>query len=149
MGLEGTLQTWASLFAIGKRGYQIIQENTLRMTEYLCDKVKSEENFELINNPEMNIVAFKYNNMNLSPEMNDKINKKAQQIMYERGNAYIANDKLLHKKDEGDQGKEIEVFRAIPMHPYTTKKDVDKAFEEVKFGISKALEDYKNNIPDR
>jgi glutamate/tyrosine decarboxylase-like PLP-dependent enzyme len=142
MGLEGTLQTWASLFAIGKRGYEIIQENTLKMTEHIVEKVKSEKNFELLNDPEMNIVAFRYNNPNLSPEDNDKINKKAQRIMYNRRIAYISNDKLLHKKNENDEGREIQVFRAIPMHPYTTKRDVDIAFEEVKIGVDRALKYY-------
>jgi glutamate/tyrosine decarboxylase-like PLP-dependent enzyme len=142
MGLEGALQTWMSLFTIGKKGYQAIQENALQMTQYLASKVSKEDGFELLHQPEMNLLCFRYNNSALTPEQNDAINKKAQQIMYDRGIAYISNETQLHRSNEHDEGKKIESFRAVVMHPYTGKKEIDVAVEEVKKGVAQALKGY-------
>ena len=146
MGIEGSLQTHASLFFLGKKGYQVIQEHTLRNTEYLAKKIKAEKNFEICNEPEMNILCFRYCNPNLSVEVNDEINKKAQKILYDRGNVYIANDKLLHRKDGTDEGRKIEVFRSVIMHPYTTRRDIDVAVKEVKRCVSEVINEMKDSL---
>jgi len=139
MGLEGSIQTWTSLYAIGKRGYQVIQEHVLSLTRYLEQQVQKEEYLENLHIPEMNLLCFRYHNPLLSKEINDEINRKAQAQMFHQGRAYISNDRLLH--EENGEKRKVEVFRSVVMHPYTTKEDIDLALSEVKQGIRFALQE--------
>ncbi|RJQ15566.1 aspartate aminotransferase family protein [Candidatus Woesearchaeota archaeon] len=145
MGLEGALQTWASLYALGKEGYQVIQDHVLQMTAYMKQQIKGNPNFQLLHYPEMNLLAFRYYNPRFSEPLNDEINSKAQKVMYDRGNAYISNDGLLHRKDESDPGRKMQVFRAVVIHPYTTEKEIDLALNEVTMSVEKVLDEIALN----
>ncbi|MBS3118247.1 hypothetical protein J4417_01030 [Candidatus Woesearchaeota archaeon] len=139
MGLEGAIQTWASLFCLGKKGYQTILQHVLDLTEYLEGKIKATTCFEVLHKREMNILCFRYYNPEFSEEVNNEINKEAQKRMYDTGKAYISNENQLHTI--AGEKKKIEVFRAIPMHPWTKREDIDFAFEEVNNAICSTLSD--------
>jgi L-2,4-diaminobutyrate decarboxylase len=139
MGTEGVQQFWANLVGMGKLGLQVIQENTLRMADYLYEKIKSEENFQAMHKPEIDILCFRYHNKNLDERINDVINKEAQKILYERGKGYISHDKLFFRENEDDEGRKIDVFRSVIMNPHTDEEVIDRVIKEVKFGVNKTL----------
>jgi glutamate decarboxylase len=139
MGTEGAQQFWANLVGMGKLGLQVIQENTLRMTNYLYERIKSEENFQTLHKPEINLCCFRYHNENLDERINDVINKEAQKIVYEGGNGYVSHDRPLFRENEDDEGRRIDVFRFVAMNPYTDEESVEKIIKEVKFGVNKTL----------
>jgi len=148
LALEGVLQTYASLKTIKPEGYGVILENTLLLTNYLNKIVREDKNFEVLNEPELNTLCFRYVNKDVEkndPELINIINKRAHDKMYNNGLAYISNDKLIIR--DGEFGEEkADVFRAVIMHPYTTKKDVEFAFNEVKKAVAQVLIEYKDNF---
>jgi glutamate/tyrosine decarboxylase-like PLP-dependent enzyme len=139
MGTEGIQQFWAILVNMGKLGCQVIQENTLRMTDYLYERIKSEENFQAMHKPEINLCCFRYHNENLDERINDVINKETQKILYERGKVYVSHDKLFFRENEDDEGRKIDVLRYVAMHPRTDEEVVERIIKEVKFGVNKTL----------
>jgi|GEM_PF-3360870 len=134
MGLEAALQTWTTLYGLGRKGLEAIQQHSLEMTQYLKQQLMKEANIELMNDPKMNLLCFRYNNPACSEDFNNEVNRDAQKTMYERGLAYISNERQLHRKTEDDD-RHVDSFRAVMMHPWTEKKDIDQAIYEVKHGI--------------
>jgi len=147
MGLEGAMQTWASIKGLGREGYYLIQEHALAMTRYLKQALEKEGIFEVMNDPQMNLLCFRFapSNSNLDPVEIDTINRKAQEEMFERGLAYISNDSLFHRENEQSVGRNVDVFRAVLMHPFTDKQDVDFAVAEVKSCIRDVLRELATN----
>lgn len=143
MGLDGVLQTHTSMNTIGQRTYQVIQEHGLRLTNYLSNKLKN-EGFEIMNEPETNIVCFRTTYEGFDDEFTNYINKRAQQKLMERGNIYISNDGLTIDSPEGK--KKVDVFRAVMMNPYTKREDVDLAVEELKTSISETVGEFHNKL---
>jgi glutamate decarboxylase len=146
LGVDGALQTFASISTLGRHGYQVIQDHALGLTRYLRDRVAEDPALELINpEPETNVLCFRAIDEGLSPTSLNALNKRAQQILCTRGNAYISNDEL--KLDpRGIATGQIDVFRSVLMHPYTTEADVDVALDDVKASIELAYRALRREV---
>lgn len=67
--------TWAAMKHIGQEGYEKLAKECMINTEFLADSLKK-EGFELIVNPELNVVAFNH------PKI---LTNKLAKILYEKG----------------------------------------------------------------
>ncbi|MCF7872506.1 hypothetical protein K9L97_05740 [Candidatus Woesearchaeota archaeon] len=141
MSVEGVYQTWNSLNTIRKRGYQVFQEQNLRLAEYFKNNIEK-KGFEVENELDTNIICFRYNN-NIPIEDINYINKNAQKNLLDSGKAYISNDEFKRKKSDGNAEK-IDVFRTVIINPYITRENIDHIIEEVKFNVEKVKHELKD-----
>jgi glutamate/tyrosine decarboxylase-like PLP-dependent enzyme len=66
---------WATLKAYGRRGQQRLVEHCLDIADYFAERVRATEHMELMNDPKLNIVAFRYNPGGMSDEQLDALNE--------------------------------------------------------------------------
>lgn len=128
-----SLKLWFIMKNLGKSGLEDLIDRRHELAEYLADKLDRDNDFILINEVEINSVAFLYKrNLSLSDidRLND-VNKKIHQLLIEEGKYH------LHQFSIPDSGKikkgaVIYPQRYMCGNPNTTKRDVDKMIEYVR-----------------
>ncbi len=112
------LKLWASIKLIGTKGYGVIIDHCIDMTQYLASIIKNQKELELCSNPEINILCFralsKYGDHN-------KLNLKIQKILEAKGKAFLSIATFKGKK----------VLRAVILNYCTHKRDLKFVLDEV------------------
>ena len=129
-----------SLHIIGKRGYEILIDDGIEKAQYFSRLIQMLEPFELIMEPALNIVNYRYIPGDLRSKVKQKsltdsdierinqLNTQIQKEQFERGMTFVSKTTLI---DTGhDQGKEIVVFRTVLSNPNTTTVDLHSVLEE-------------------
>ena len=129
-----------SLHIIGKRGYEILIDDGIEKAQYFSRLIQMLEPFELIMEPALNIVNYRYIPGDLRAKLKQKsltdsdierinqLNTQIQKEQFERGMTFVSKTTLI---DTGhDQGKEIVVFRTVLSNPNTTTVDLHSVLEE-------------------
>ncbi len=141
MGLDGALMTYASLITIGRKNYEKILDHVLKVSKHFEELIRKDPFFEILHERDMNLITFKYVNEKFNEDLINIISRKAQKLMIERNKAYISNDILkLLKKSENNNSRlsnntpyhKTDVFRAVIMHPYTSTRDAEYVYGELK-----------------
>lgn len=130
MGLDAVLQTWASLKALGKENYTILQNHLLELTNYFHKKISAEDKFQVLNEVDTNVLCFRYYDPRISYSQNEKINTLIHSKLLLDGDVYISSDNLLYRNNGVEEN--ITVMRSVIMHPYTTPKTIDVVFDKIK-----------------
>jgi putative pyridoxal-dependent aspartate 1-decarboxylase len=130
----------AALRLIGKKGYELLVDSGIEQARFFADVVKSTEGFELIGDPELNIVNYRYvpvpfrskaQSGTLSDDDNRRINSinaKIQETQFYRGETFVSKTTLFATKH--GKGKEIVVFRVVLSNPLTTQADIYSVLED-------------------
>ena len=109
-----------------KHGTALFEENVDRlynMAKVFTKLIKSEINFEiLLENPESNIVCFRYIEKNWPEEKIEHINLKIRERLVQDGNYFILQARV--------QGKLY--LRTTIINPFTTEKELRGLLEEIK-----------------
>ncbi|XP_069469714.1 glutamate decarboxylase 1-like isoform X1 [Ambystoma mexicanum] len=123
---------WLMWKAKGTRGFELQINKCLELAEYLYNKLKSRDNFELVldTEPEHTNVCFWYippslRKIQLVPERNLKLHKVAPKIkamMMEEGTTMVSYQ---------PHGDKVNFFRMVFSNPATRKSDVDFLVDEI------------------
>ncbi len=112
---------WATLKAYGREGQRRIVEHCLDITQHCAKRVKEEERLELMNDPQLNIVSFRYNPGGLDEEEIDDFNDKLGQAVLADGRFLVGTSKMGART----------IFRPAFSNWRTRKEDVDELIEVV------------------
>jgi glutamate decarboxylase len=128
-----------SLNVIGRKGYEFIIDEGIRKTQYISNFINQNECFELILNPEINIILYRYIpialrkkmvNKGFSQEDNNYLNEMNQQLQkFQRkeGKTFVSRTRTT--STPYGEGVEIVVLRMVISNPLITQEDIHAVFE--------------------
>ena len=129
-----------ALHIIGKRGYEILIDNGIEKAQYFSQLIQLLDPFELIMEPALNIVNYRYIPEDLRLKTQQKslcrreiqrinqLNTQIQKEQFERGLTFVSKTTLMDAAYGED--KEIVVFRAVLSNPNTTAADLRSVLED-------------------
>ena len=107
---------WATLKAYGREGQQRIVEHCLDIAEYFANRVKDTDGLELMNDPRLNIVSFRYNPGGLGDDALNDLNERLGEAVIDDGRFLVGTSRI---------GK-ITIFRPAFSNWRTRREDVDE-----------------------
>jgi glutamate/tyrosine decarboxylase-like PLP-dependent enzyme len=85
---------WATLKAYGREGQQRIVEHCLDVAQHFAREVERSGELELMNDPQLNIVAFRYNPGGIGDERLDALNESLGEAVLADGRFLVGTSKL-------------------------------------------------------
>jgi glutamate/tyrosine decarboxylase-like PLP-dependent enzyme len=85
---------WATIKAYGREGHRRIVEHCLDIAQHFANEVKDDPQLELMNDVQLNIVAFGYNPGGLSEEQLDELNEKLGEAVIADGRFLVGTSKI-------------------------------------------------------
>jgi glutamate/tyrosine decarboxylase-like PLP-dependent enzyme len=85
---------WATLKAYGLEGQRRIVEHCLDLAQHFAAQIDKIAQLELMNDPQLNIVAFRYNPGDLSDEELDELNGKLGEAVLADGRFLVGTSKI-------------------------------------------------------
>jgi glutamate/tyrosine decarboxylase-like PLP-dependent enzyme len=85
---------WATLRAYGREGQRRIVEHCLDIAKYFANRVRETEGLELMNDPQLNIVAFRYNPGGLSDEALNRLNERLGEAVLADGRFLVGTSRM-------------------------------------------------------
>lgn len=119
---------WATLKAYGRDGQRRIVEHCLDIAQYFANRVRETNGLELMNDPQLNIVAFRYNPGGLYDQALNELNERL-------GDAVLADGRFLVGTSRMGSNT---IFRPAFSNWRTRREDVDE-FADVVLEIAKAF----------
>jgi L-2,4-diaminobutyrate decarboxylase len=141
------LKLWMSLKHIGTENYGHIIDYSIDLMKYIEQKLKSSDNFVLINKPDINILCFRFIPPKFQEQLRtrgsikkgelefiiDKTNEEIEDRLRLGGKAWIGMTTINNHK----------ALRINNLNVYTTKEDIDEVVSLVEEIGFKVLESYK------
>lgn len=137
--VNSALYLHAGLNIIGASGYEYLMDEGIRKAGYMAQRLKSMPEFELLLEPELNIVAYRYiperfreraAMKKLSAQDNQvisQLNAALQKKQRLRGRSFVSRTSLT--TNNGDKAPMV-VLRAVLSNPLTKTTDIDAVIEE-------------------
>jgi glutamate decarboxylase len=121
----------SGLQIIGRQGYELLIDQGIQKAHSFADMIKTTEDFELISEPELNILTYRYlpadirsaladAPASLCKEVNDHLNlitKRIQKTQRGLGRSFVSRTQLNPARYNRDP---VVVFRAVLANPLTT-----------------------------
>lgn len=85
---------WATLKAYGREGHRAIVEHCLDIAQYFAEVVAKTPELELMNDPQLNIVSFRYNPGGLNDSRLDALNQQLGDAVIDDGRFLVGTSKL-------------------------------------------------------
>jgi len=85
---------WATLKAYGRRGHRRIVEHCLDIAEHFATIVSEHPELELMNDPRLNIVAFRFNPGGLSDAELDELNERLGEAVIDDGRFLVGTSRF-------------------------------------------------------
>ena len=123
------LKLWFVMRNFGLDGIQEKLRLHLSLTDYFTQKIINYSDFELITNPELGLVCFRYFDTTKTNEELDKINAQILHTLNETGKVFLSHTKLNDKY----------VLRLSIGQTYVEKKHIDNFWELLLSVTSKQL----------
>jgi putative pyridoxal-dependent aspartate 1-decarboxylase len=129
-----------ALHIIGKKGYEILIDNGIEKARYFARAIELLEPFELVIQPTLNIVNYRYVPDDLRVKATQKslsdgdiqrinrLNTQIQKEQFERGMTFVSKTTLIDTVYGKD--REIVVFRTVLSNPNTTATDLQSVLED-------------------
>lgn len=150
------LRPWTAIKVLGAEGFQLLFENAFDLTNYFKMKLDRSTVFELLNEPELFILNYRYvpeklkkvridssiNNKELN-ELLNKINKELHRLIRDEDNSFVSRTSLESTKYKPFQ---VTCLRAILINPLTTTEIVDEVLSEHELLAGRLCEKYKEEI---
>lgn len=109
------LAVWATLAAYGRSGYRSLVERHVRLARRLGDQVRAAPDFELLEEPRLNVVCFRYRPEGVPENSLDDLNRRLGQAVLVDGRVYFGTTVYSGKV----------AFRPAIANWRTTQTDVD------------------------
>jgi putative pyridoxal-dependent aspartate 1-decarboxylase len=138
--LEGSrantaLLVHAGLHLIGIQGYEFLINEGIRKTQYLAQKIKESEQFELLAEPQINLLIYRFvpakyrlkaQAKTLNPQENEAINTAnlhLQNLQKQTGRTFVSRTTTCATP----YGQEVPIvaLRVVLANPLTTEADID------------------------
>ena len=130
-----SLMYHAALSIIGRRGYEFLIDEGIRKARYMAAVVDERPEFELLAEPQINIVNYRFVPAylkNRSDEAADNLlndlNKRLQKAQRQAGDSFVSRT-TIHLLRNGVE-RPITALRAVLANPLTTEADIDAVLEE-------------------
>jgi len=131
----------AGLSIIGRKGYEILIDQGIERARRFAQRIDAHLDFELITEPELNILTYRYNQAWIQKELTqasaekaarinevlDKVTETMQKRQRETGRTFVSRTRLAPGRYRGDT---ITVFRVVMANPLTTDKILASVLEE-------------------
>lgn len=131
----------AGLSIIGRKGYELLIDLGIERARQFADKVRQHPDFELITEPELNILTYRYNPAWLQAQLErlpedrqDNVNQLLDQVTLlvqkhqrEAGKTFVSRTRLKAARYGNET---ITVFRVVLANPLTTEEILDAVLEE-------------------
>ena len=85
---------WATLKAYGREGQQRVVEHCLDITQHFAEKVREADDFELMNDPHLNVVSFRYNPGGMGDDALDQLNEALGEAVLADGRFLVGTSKM-------------------------------------------------------
>lgn len=130
----------AALNIIGRKGYEFLIDEGIRKTRYMADALRARTEFELVAEPETNIITYRYipppyrehlRERQLTAADNHAINEfniRLQRAQREAGRTFISRT-VLHNTRYGAETPVV-VLRAVIANPLTTEADIEAVLDD-------------------
>lgn len=143
--LEGSrpamsLYLHAALHVIGRAGYEELVDENIRKTLFMADAVRARAEFELLNEPEMNILNYRYVPESLrraaregrldeaEREAVNRLNVCLQKAQRAEGRHFISRTTLLDARR--GEASPVTALRAVIANPFTTEADITAVLDD-------------------
>src|ERR1700682_2769210 len=110
-----SLTVWATLAAYGRSGYRAMIERHVALAKRLGDQIRDSTDFELLEEPRLNVVCFRYHPDGIAEADIDEINRRLGQAIIADGRVYFGTTLYAGKV----------AFRPAISNWRTTEQDVD------------------------
>lgn len=110
-----SLAVWATLAAYGRSGYRAMIERHVALAKRLGGQIRESSDFELLEEPRLNVVCFRYHPDRIQDADLDKINRRLGQAIIADGRVYFGTTVYAGKV----------AFRPAISNWRTTEHDVD------------------------
>ena len=131
----------AGLSIIGRKGYEILIDQGIERARRFAQLIDAHPDFELVTEPELNILTYRYNPAWVQQELAaatagkaarineilDKVTETMQKRQRENGRTFVSRTRLAPGRYRGD---DITVFRVVMANPLTTEKILASVLEE-------------------
>ena len=142
--LEGSrngmaMMVYASLHIFGRKGYELLIDQSIDKAQMFAEMIKAHPEFELITQPTLSLLTYRVNpkvcqDKNLSGEaLNvvnqqlDKLTVKVQKEQREAGKSFVSRTRLQSQRYSEEP---ITVFRVVLANPLTTEQDLKDILDE-------------------
>ncbi len=131
----------AGLSIIGRKGYEILIDRGIERARRFAQMIAAHPDFELVTEPELNILTYRYNpawvqrELAAAPgeraarinEVLDKVTETMQKRQRENGRTFVSRTRLAPGRYRGDR---ITVFRVVLANPLTTDEILSSVIDE-------------------
>jgi glutamate decarboxylase len=131
----------AGLSIIGRKGYEILIDQGIERARRFAQDIEAHPDFELVTEPELNILTYRYNPAWIKDELTaapaekaasinevlDKVTETMQKRQRENGRTFVSRTRLAPGRYRGDR---ITVFRVVLANPLTTDTILNSVLEE-------------------
>ena len=131
----------AGLSIIGRKGYELLIDQGIERARRFAQRIDAHPDFELVTEPELNILTYRFNPAWVQEELAeasvdkaarineilDKITETMQKRQRENGQTFVSRTRLEPGRYRGDT---ITVFRVVMANPLTTDRIVASVLEE-------------------
>jgi len=131
----------AGLSIIGRKGYELLIDLGIERARQFADKIRQHPDFELMTEPELNILTYRFNPAwlqtaleRLPAETQGKVNQLLDQItrlvqkhQREAGKTFVSRTRLKAARYGNET---VTVFRAVLANPLTTEEILSAVLEE-------------------
>ena len=131
----------AGLSIIGRKGYEILIDQGIERARRFAQDIEAHPDFELVTEPELNILTYRYNPAWIQDELAaapaekaarinevlDKVTETMQKRQRENGRSFVSRTRLAPGRYRGDR---ITVFRVVLANPLTTDTILSSVLEE-------------------
>ncbi len=109
------LAVWATLSAYGRTGYQSMIERHVRLARRVADQIRDSDDFELLEEPQLNVICFRYRAAGIADAALDELNRRLGAEILRDGRVYFGTTVYAGKV----------AFRPAISNWLTTEADVD------------------------
>ena len=125
----------AALNIVGRKGYEFLIVESIRKAKYMADLLRTRPEFELLTEPEINILTYRY----VPPALREKAEKKEltdadnheinkfnvglQKAQREAGRTFVS--RTLWNTSQYGSDLPIVALRVVIANPLTTERDID------------------------
>jgi glutamate decarboxylase len=131
----------AGLSIIGRKGYEILIDRGIERARRFAQMIAAHSDFELVTEPELNILTYRYNPAWVQRELAaataekaarinevlDKVTETMQKRQRENGRTFVSRTRLAPGRYRGDR---ITVFRVVLANPLTTDGILSSVIDE-------------------
>ena len=131
----------AAFHIIGRKGYEILIDQNVAKAKAFAKMIYQHDSFELITNPELNILNYRYVPKQVQAELQkadgeqqrrineilDKANKRIQKQQRAAGKTFVSRTRFSQFKYGGEP---VSVFRVVMANPMTTLETLKSILDE-------------------